>query len=143
MHNEQLALASRLKNARKNANLTQDQVAQSLALQRTAIVQIEAGNRAVSTLELSKLAQLYGCPISSFFSSDDTPIEEDALVALFRATQTEGDGARGKRRLLDILRSVELESNWIACWIAHRTLVRHRISCLNRRALWKLWNKAS
>ncbi len=28
MHNEQLALASRLKNARKNANLTQDQVAQ-------------------------------------------------------------------------------------------------------------------
>ncbi len=42
MLNEQLALASRLKNARKNANLTQDQVAQSLALQRTAIVQIEA-----------------------------------------------------------------------------------------------------
>jgi Zn-dependent peptidase ImmA (M78 family)/transcriptional regulator with XRE-family HTH domain len=113
MHNEQLALASRLKNARKNANLTQDQVAQSLSLQRTAIVQIEAGNRAVSTLELSKLAQLYGCPISSFFSNDDTPIEEDALVALFRATQTEGDGAPWQAevaRCLEICRAgVELD----------------------------------
>lgn len=88
-----LALAAKLKNARKNANLTQDQVAQSLSLQRTAIVQIEAGNRAVSTLELTKFAQLYGCSISSFFSDDSSENEEDALVAIFRAAETEGDDA--------------------------------------------------
>ena len=90
MNNEQIALASKLKTARVNANLTQGQVAQSLSLQRTAVVQIEAGNRAVSTLELSRMAQLYGCPISSFFSTTETKDEEDALVALFRAAQVEG-----------------------------------------------------
>lgn len=90
MNNEQIALATKLKTARVNANLTQDQVAQSLSLQRTAVVQIEAGNRAVSTLELSRMAQLYGCPISSFFSTTETNDEEDALVALFRAAQVEG-----------------------------------------------------
>jgi Zn-dependent peptidase ImmA (M78 family)/transcriptional regulator with XRE-family HTH domain len=113
MENQQLLLANKLKNARKNAKLTQDHVAQSLSLQRTAIVQMEAGKRSVSTLELSKLAQLYGCPVSSFFSDSDPSREEDALVALFRATQTEGGSAPWQTevaRCLEICRAgVELD----------------------------------
>ena len=53
---DQNTLASRLRDARVVANLTQEQVAVAIGVARTAIVQIEAGNRAVSTLELAKLA---------------------------------------------------------------------------------------
>ena len=89
MNIDQMTLASRLKDARTTANMTQEQVAKALDLPRTAVVQLEAGNRAVSTLELAKLAQLYGRPISSFFEAAPPREEEDALVALFRAAQVE------------------------------------------------------
>jgi Zn-dependent peptidase ImmA (M78 family)/transcriptional regulator with XRE-family HTH domain len=87
---DQMTLASRLKDARTRANLTQEQVANALELPRSAVAQFEAGNRAVSTLELAKLAQLYSRPISSFFEAEVATEEEDALVALFRAAQVEG-----------------------------------------------------
>jgi len=90
MNIDQQTLATRLKAARTNANLTQEQVAGSLGVTRTALVQLEAGNRAVSTLELARLAGLYGRPISSFFELGQQVAEEDALVALFRAAQVEG-----------------------------------------------------
>lgn len=80
---DQQTLATKLKEARTTAQFTQEQVAETLDLPRTAIVQIEAGNRAVSTLELAKLASLYGRPIASFF--EPVSEEDDVLVALFRA----------------------------------------------------------
>lgn len=89
MNIDQMTLGSRLKEARIAASFTQEQVAKALDLPRTAIVQSESGNRAVSTLELAKLAQLYGRPIASFFAEASAP-EEDVLVALFRAAQVEG-----------------------------------------------------
>lgn len=90
MNIDQSTLASRLKEARITAKLTQDQVAKALDLPRTSIVQLEAGNRAVSTLELAKLAQLFGRPISAFFEATSPPDEEDVLVSLFRAAHVEG-----------------------------------------------------
>jgi Zn-dependent peptidase ImmA (M78 family)/transcriptional regulator with XRE-family HTH domain len=88
---DQQTLATRLKEARSTSQLTQEQVAQSLALPRTAIVQIEAGNRSVSTLELAKLSELFGRPIASFFNDSTSAGEEDVLVALFRAAGQKGD----------------------------------------------------
>ena len=109
---DQITLASRLKEARVAASLTQDQVAQAVDLPRTAIVQIESGNRAVSTMELAKLAQLYGRSIASFFAESPSS-EEDVLVALFRAAQAENQGLPWQAevaRYLDICRAgVELE----------------------------------
>lgn len=87
---DQSTLAFRLKEARNTANLTQEQVAQALELPRTAVVQLEAGKRAVTTLELAKLAQLYGRTIASFFDSEGVGDEEDVLVSLFRAAHVEG-----------------------------------------------------
>jgi len=49
-----------LRTARERRGLSQQVVAEALNLQRTAITNIEAGNRAVSTLELARLAELYG-----------------------------------------------------------------------------------
>lgn len=113
MNIDQKTLASRLKDARVSANFTQEQVAKALDLARTAIVQIESGNRAVSTLELAKFAKLYARTIASFFADEAVSQEEDALVALFRAAQTEGDQLPWKTeasRYLDICRAgVELE----------------------------------
>ena len=78
-------LAKRLQQARVGAGLTQEQVGNALGVPRTAIVQIEAGNRSVSTLELVQMASLYHRSVSDFFT--ETEPEEDALVALFRATE--------------------------------------------------------
>ena len=78
-------LAKRLQRARVGAGLTQEAVSNALGVPRTAIVQIEAGNRSVSTLEMAKLADIYCLPIGDFFA--DTEPAEDALLALFRAEE--------------------------------------------------------
>jgi len=83
---DQKTLARRLQQARTNAGLTQEEAANTLGLPRTAIVQIEAGKRSVSTLELAQLAKLYHVPVSGFFAESE-PQEEDVLVALFRAAE--------------------------------------------------------
>jgi Zn-dependent peptidase ImmA (M78 family)/transcriptional regulator with XRE-family HTH domain len=113
MNIDQKSLASRLKDARITASYTQEQVAKVLQLPRTAIVQFESGNRAVSTLELAKLAQLYSRPIASFFDAEPQTGEDDVLVALFRAAQVEQRGMPWQSevsRYLEICRAgVELE----------------------------------
>ena len=59
-------LGRRLRIAREARGLSQRTVADALGLPRTAITQMEAGNRSVSTLELTKLAELYLHPVSYF-----------------------------------------------------------------------------
>jgi transcriptional regulator with XRE-family HTH domain len=66
--------------------MTQDEAARQLGVSRPTFVQIEAGNRSVSSLELDKLAFLFGRDIREFMT--DSFQEEDPLSALFR-TQAE------------------------------------------------------
>ncbi|MCS6915415.1 MAG: XRE family transcriptional regulator [Myxococcales bacterium] len=63
--------------------MTQQEVARRLGLSRSAIVQIEAGNRDVSSLELKRLAYLFGRDIREFVA--ESCDEQDTLDALFRA----------------------------------------------------------
>ena len=83
MPDTQAEIGRRLRAARDNCGLTQQEVAHSVGMPRTAVVQVEAGNRAVSSLELSRFARLYGRAIEEFVC--DTPFAEDPLVALFRS----------------------------------------------------------
>lgn len=76
-------LGTRLKNARINCGITQEKAAEALGVPRTAIVQIESGNRSVSTFELAMLAELYRRPVADFFADRD-PADEDVLVTLYR-----------------------------------------------------------
>lgn len=76
-------LGRRLREARENCGLSQQAVADSLGLPRTAITQLEAGNRSVSTLELAQLAELYKRPVVNFFQEEPLH-EDDLLVALHR-----------------------------------------------------------
>ncbi|MCL4515614.1 MAG: XRE family transcriptional regulator [Firmicutes bacterium] len=80
----QSELARRLRAARVNCGLTQQQVAEALGIPRTAVVQMEAGSRAISSLELVEMARLYGRMVGDFVN--DEAFEEDSVVALFRAT---------------------------------------------------------
>ena len=54
------AIASRLALARKQAGLSQAQVAKILNLHRPSISEAEAGRRKVTVIELAKLAEIYG-----------------------------------------------------------------------------------
>ena len=75
-------LGRRLRAAREARGLTQQAAADALDVPRTAVTQMEAGNRAVSTLELSRLAELYVIPAAAFLQ--ESTWDEDVLVALYR-----------------------------------------------------------
>ena len=118
---DQKELGQRLRRAREDSAMTQEDVARDLKLSRSTVAQIELGNRLVSGIELSRLAFLFGRELDSLVS-DDAPADEDALVALFRhhpelATQEDvrealrrcvalGQELTGLERLLDIDRGV-------------------------------------
>lgn len=80
---DELELGNRLKFARESIQMTQEAVAKELGLNRSAISQIETGERAITSLELDRLSSLYGKDIRDFFKTSF--VEGDALAALFRA----------------------------------------------------------
>lgn len=93
----QKLLASRLRDARQAAGITQETAAEALGIPRTAIVQLEAAKRTVSTLELTQLARLYGQSVAVLLANAPQSDESDALVALFRAAAARGTGAPWQR----------------------------------------------
>lgn len=62
---EQVALADRLANARRQAKLSQQNVADQTSISRSGISDIERGLRGVDALELKALAGLYGTDVST------------------------------------------------------------------------------
>ena len=90
-------LGTKLKQARENVGMKQADVANTLNLNRTAITQMEKGNRSVSTLELSQLAALYHRPVSAFFGAPDA--EEDMLVVLYCALPDSGKKGAVKKQV--------------------------------------------
>lgn len=79
----QAELGRRLRVARELCGRSQQEAADAIDVPRTAITQIEAGNRAVSTLELTRLARLYRVNITQFFFEEERT--EDFSVILHRS----------------------------------------------------------
>lgn len=99
-------LGRRLAAARTRLGMTQDAAAEALALPRTAVVQIEAGRRSVSTLELAEFAKLYRVPVAEFFDTA-APADEDPLVALGRISEELRSSAAASdsiRKCVDLFR---------------------------------------
>ena len=71
-------LGERLRAARLNKGWTQDQVGQAVGLPRSAVLQIEAGTRTVSSLELAHLARAYDRQAEEFLG--DAEAEMDAIL---------------------------------------------------------------
>ena len=85
MIREQAKLAQKLKTAREEAGLSQEDVAEKLGLPRPAISQMENGNRKVQALELARLAKLYGKSLADF--ADEEPQDTSRLDALHRTAK--------------------------------------------------------
>ena len=77
-------LGRRLRVAREARGISQQLAAGALSLPRTAITQLEAGNRSVSTLELTKLSKLYLCPVAQLLQEGTRDEDGDVLLALYR-----------------------------------------------------------
>jgi transcriptional regulator with XRE-family HTH domain len=67
---ERRRLGERLRDARKYLGLKQEEVATYLKIQRTALTDIENGQRKVEAIELARLARLYRQPVGYFTGED-------------------------------------------------------------------------
>jgi len=72
-----VAIATRLREARKVAGLSQGQVAKLLAMHRPTISEIEAGNRRVSAEEVTKFAETYDVTVSWLLGESAEQLEAD------------------------------------------------------------------
>ena len=70
------AIASRLALARKQAGLSQAQVAKMLNLHRPSITEAEAGRRNVTAIEIAKLAEIYGVSVDWLACADTDSSDE-------------------------------------------------------------------
>jgi transcriptional regulator with XRE-family HTH domain len=80
---DQLALRSRLREAREYLNLTQQYVSERTGIPRSAIAEIESGKRRVESTELKKLARVYLRPVSYFLDETEMQTADQALVNAF------------------------------------------------------------
>lgn len=77
-------IASRLRQSREMAGLSQGQVAKNLNWHRPTVSEIEAGRRRVSAEELTILAEMYGVNVAWLVSEDDensSPIADRVKLA--------------------------------------------------------------
>ena len=84
-------LGKRIKAAREETGLSQEQVAKQLGIPRSAVSQMESGNRRVEAIELGRMAKLYSKTLA-FFSIENEGT--DSLAVLHRAVKELSDTDR-------------------------------------------------
>jgi transcriptional regulator with XRE-family HTH domain len=78
---ERRSLGETLRQAREYVGFSQDEVAAFLKIPRTAVTNMESGQRKVEALELKRLAELYRQPVGYFTGEDDASVSLPADVA--------------------------------------------------------------
>jgi transcriptional regulator with XRE-family HTH domain/Zn-dependent peptidase ImmA (M78 family) len=95
------ALGQRLRQARKQAHMSQKEVAGHLGVTASALSQYESGKRKIGALALERLARLYGAPLSSLFSEGDSQERPDWERSLLGKTDDlSSDGRKGVAKLV-------------------------------------------
>ncbi|WP_030790004.1 helix-turn-helix domain-containing protein [Streptomyces sp. NRRL S-920] len=90
---ELVRLGERLKKTRDYLNMSQQFVSDSTGIPRSAISDIERGERRVDSLELKKLARRYRQPVAYFLAEEkDADASEYSLAGLPRALAQLTDG---------------------------------------------------
>lgn len=105
-------VASRLREARKMAGLSQGQVAKLLGLHRPTISEIEAGNRRVSAEELSRFAEMYDVTFSWLLAETAEQLEADdprLQLAARELSKLKPDDLDRLLRLLASMRSSDVD----------------------------------
>lgn len=129
-------LGERLRIARANAGLTQDQAATSLDVARTTIVAIEAGSRKPRPAELAKLSELYSTTVNAllqrerveldlvlqFRRSESTRREDTDVVTTTRVLQRLSEGYLSLEEML----SEPLAATYPATWTVKRARAREQ-----------------
>ena len=100
----QESVGQRLQDARGNIGISQELAAKELGLSRVTLAQIESGTRSVTSLELVRLAKLYGRTVGSILTEEDEAGSgEAALQALFRMDATVQEDQAFRRALAHYL----------------------------------------
>src|SRR5258705_7531400 len=76
-------LGEKLRDSRKYIGLKQEDVAHFLKIPRTALVEIESGQRRVGAIELTPLAKMYKKPVSYFVDEEKKSVDLSAEAAFF------------------------------------------------------------
>jgi transcriptional regulator with XRE-family HTH domain len=84
--NERQRLGERLREARRYLGLSQEEVAEFLKIPRTALVDIESGQRRVEAIELTRVAKLYKQPVG-YFTGEDAAAAALPASVMFLAKQ--------------------------------------------------------
>lgn len=104
---ERLELAERLKSAREYLGFSQDQVAQYLGVPRSALSNIETGQRKVEVVELKRLAELYKRPVAYFTGETAPPsnaLPPDVEHLARKASRLTAKDRRELARFVDFLK---------------------------------------
>lgn len=78
-------LGAKLRESREYLGLSQHDAAQHTGILRSALSDIERGERKVDSLELQRLSRLYRRPLSYFLGGDEAAEQTDTVHALARA----------------------------------------------------------
>lgn len=108
------AIATRLREARKVAGLSQGQVAKLLAMHRPTISEIEAGNRRVSAEELTKFADTYDVTASWLLGASAEQLEENdprLQLAARELSKLKPDDLDRLLRLLASMRNADISDD--------------------------------
>ncbi len=89
---ELAALGSRLREVREYLDLSQQYVSDKTGIPRSAISDIERGQRKVDSLELKKFSKLYGHPVSYLLGVEELDTDVHAWARAI-TDLTEGDRA--------------------------------------------------
>ncbi len=101
---DRIKIATRVKEARILAGLSQAQAAQKMDLQRPAISEIEAGNRKVSAEELVQFAELYQVNTSWLLGQEEENEEQMNEQFKFAARELSKLSPEDVKKLYDILK---------------------------------------
>jgi len=107
-------VGTRIKEARENARLTQDKLAQLVGLDRSVIGKIEIGARSVTGLEIDRFARVFGRNPQELVSLE--PLKADPLL-LFRSIALEDDD-RHRQEIadcIDLLREARMLEQYLGC----------------------------
>lgn len=99
-------IASRIKEARRLAGLSQGQVAKMLGLQRPSVSEMEAGNRAVAAEELSKLAEIFDVSVAWLLGGGSERLDAHDDRLHLAARELQKLKPKDLNRLLTILASM-------------------------------------
>lgn len=105
------AIGERLREAREYRGYSQEEIANYLGISRSAVSLSENGDRKVNSIELRKLARLYGVTTDDLIAADDQPPEDDEEVEMVAraARELSEEDRREVLRFVQFLRSKQVE----------------------------------